>query len=60
MRKIWMCYNDGKTGRPALSDNLAFQTSTNTLFSTNFNGHLIGDITGNAETATNATNINVY
>ena len=30
-RRVWFCYNDGTTGRPAVSDALAFQTSTNTL-----------------------------
>ena len=35
-RKIWMCYADGVTGRPAVTANLAFQTSTNTLKSKRF------------------------
>lgn len=33
-----MTYNDGTTGRPAVTDSLAFQTSTNTLKSTYFSG----------------------
>lgn len=51
-RKVWFSYDDGVTGRPALSDNLTFQTSTNTLFCTNFNGNL----TGNASSATKVAN----
>ena len=35
-RKVWFTYTDGVTGRPALSDNLVFQTSTNTLKTANF------------------------
>lgn len=46
-RKIWMSYLDNKTGRPALSSNLTFQTSTNTLYATNFSGNLTGNVTGN-------------
>ena len=30
-RRVWMSYNDNVTGRPAYSDSLAYQTSTNTL-----------------------------
>ena len=30
-RKVWFSYSDGVTGRPALIDNFAYQTSTNTL-----------------------------
>ena len=30
-RKVWFSYDDGVTGRPALSDNFTYQSSTNTL-----------------------------
>lgn len=30
-RKVWFSYSDGITGRPSLSDNFVYQTSTNTL-----------------------------
>lgn len=30
-RRVWMSYNDNVNGRPAYSDSLAYQTSTNTL-----------------------------
>ena len=30
-RRMWFSYNDNTTGRPAYSDNFAYQTSTNTL-----------------------------
>lgn len=30
-RKVWFSYNDGATGRPALSNSFAYQASTNTL-----------------------------
>lgn len=30
-RKVWFSYDDGITGRPALSDNFTYQSSTNTL-----------------------------
>ena len=30
-RRLWISYNDNTTGRPAYTDNLAYQTSTNTL-----------------------------
>ena len=33
-----MCYNDNTGGRPAVSTGLTFQTSTNTLKATNFDG----------------------
>lgn len=41
-RKIWFSYDDGVSGRPALSANLTFQTSTSTLFCQKFNGYLVG------------------
>lgn len=47
-RKVWISYNDNATGRPAITDNLVFQTSTNTLktVNTTLTGNL--DVTGNA------------
>ena len=30
-RRLWISYNNNTTGRPAYTDNLAYQTSTNTL-----------------------------
>ena len=47
-RYVWFSYDNNKTGRPAYSSNLVFQTSTNTLKTTKFQGALIG----NADTAT--------
>lgn len=41
-RKVWISYENGTTGRPALSDSLAFQTSTGTLKATIFQGNLSG------------------
>ena len=35
-RSVWMSYNDGTTGRPALSSVLQYQTSSNTLKSSHF------------------------
>ena len=49
-RRVWISYADNVTGRPAWTDNLVFQTSTNTLKTTKFQGALIG----NADTATSA------
>lgn len=40
-RYIWMSWTDN-SGKPAYSDKLRFQASTNTLFSTNFAGNLTG------------------
>ena len=40
-RKVWMSYADGVTGRPAVTDGLTFQTSTNTLKSTTFSGEYV-------------------
>ena len=47
-RNVWISYNDNTTGRPAITDNLVFQTSTNTLktVNTTLTGNL--DVTGNA------------
>lgn len=39
-RRIWFAYNDNRTGRPAYSDDLAYQTSTQTLKAPNFSGNL--------------------
>ena len=50
-RKVWFSYSDGVTGRPALSDVLAFQTSTGTLKATIFSG------SGASLTNLNASNI---
>lgn len=50
-RKVWFSYSDGVTGRPALSDVLAFQTSTGTLKATIFSG------SGASLTDLNASNI---
>lgn len=36
-RYVWFAYNDNKTGRPAYSSALTFQTSTGNLSSTKFN-----------------------
>ena len=47
-RYVWFSYDNNKTGRPAYSSNLVFQTSTNTLKATKFQGALVG----NADTAT--------
>ena len=46
-RYVWMSYSDN-SGKPAYTDKLTFQTSTNTLFSDNFKGNLTGNVTGNA------------
>ena len=37
-RKVWMCYTDNVTGRPAVSDAFVFQTSTGILKATKFQG----------------------
>lgn len=50
-RKVWFSYNDNTTGRPALSDTLAYQSSTGTLRATTFKGNL----DGNAATASRAS-----
>ena len=56
-RYVWMSWNDN-SGKPAYTDKLTFQTSTNTLFSNNFAGNLIGNATSatTAETATKLAN----
>ena len=41
-RKVWFSRNDGVTGRPSLSSNLAYQVSTNTLKVGNLSS--VGDI----------------
>lgn len=45
-RRVWISCNNNTEGRPAWTDNLTFQTSTNTLKTTNFEGNLIGNATG--------------
>lgn len=45
-RKVWISYDNGVTGRPALSSNLAYQASTNTLKVGNLTN--VGDITFSA------------
>lgn len=35
-RKVWISYDDGVTGRPAVSANFTYQTSTNTLKTRHF------------------------
>lgn len=39
-RKVWFSYNDGVTGRPALSDNFTYQVNTNTLYVPHLNGKI--------------------
>ena len=46
-RRVWFCYSDNVTGRPAYDDNFTYQTSTGTLTAKVFNG--------NATSATKAT-----
>ena len=42
-RKVWISYSDNATGRPAVTTNLVFQTSTNTLKSPHFHSeHISG------------------
>ena len=54
-RYVWFSYNDLVTGRPAYSDKLVYQTSTNTLKIDT--GTLTAtQYSGNAATATTATN----
>ena len=59
-RYVWMSWSDN-SGKPAYSDKLTFQSSTNTLFSDKFVGNLTGNVTGNltgnATSATTATNL---
>ena len=50
-RRIWFCYNDNTTGRPAYSDSFTYQASTGTVTASIFKGSL----NGNADTATLAT-----
>ena len=52
-RNVWISYNDNTTGRPAITEGLTFQTSTNTLKATTFKGALDGNATS-ANTATTA------
>jgi len=55
-RYVWFSYNDLVTGRPAYSDKLVYQTSTNTLKIDT--GTLTAtQYSGNAATATTATNL---
>lgn len=46
-RRIWFCYNDNVTGRPAYDDDFTYQVSTGTVTATIFKGAL----QGNASTA---------
>lgn len=39
-RKVWFSYDNGVTGRPALSDQFTFQVSTSTLFVPHINGKI--------------------
>ena len=47
-RRIWFCYTDNATGRPAYDDRFVIQTSTGTLKAPTF----LGNLSGNASTAT--------
>ena len=49
-RRIWFCYDNNTTGRPAYDDRFTIQTSTGTLFAPIFSGNL----SGNATTSTTA------
>lgn len=53
-RRIWFCYDNNATGRPAYDDRFTIQTSTGTLFAPIFSGTL----SGNATTATTASYAN--
>lgn len=54
-RKVWFNYSDGVTGRPALSDAFAFQTSTGTLKATIFSGSGASLISLNASNISSGT-----
>lgn len=55
-RKVWFSYDDGVTGRPALSDNFTYQSSTNTLKVTNLT--LSGNATFNETTTVSTLIVN--
>ena len=55
-RKIWFSYDDGVTGRPALSDNFTYQSSTNTLKVPNLT--LSGNATINGTTTVSTLTVN--
>lgn len=55
-RKVWFSYDDGVTGRPALIDNFAYQTSTNTLKVPNLT--LSGNATINGTTTVSRLTVN--
>ena len=55
-RKVWFSYDDGVTGRPALIDNFAYQTSTNTLKVPNLT--LSGNATINGTTTVSTLTVN--
>ena len=51
-RRVWFAYNDNSTGRPAYSDTFAYQSSTETVKATKFQGAL----SGNAASASKVNN----
>ena len=55
-RKVWFSYDDGVTGRPALSDNFTYQSSTNTLKVSNLT--LSGNATINGTTTVSTLTVN--
>ena len=55
-RKVWFSYDDGVTGRPALSDNFTYQSSTNTLKVPNLT--LSGNATINGTTTVSTLTVN--
>ena len=55
-RKVWFSYDDGVTGRPALSDNFTYQSSTNTLKVTNLT--LSGNATFHETTTVSRLTVN--
>ena len=55
-RKVWFSYDDGITGRPALIDSFAYQTSTNTLKVPNLT--LSGNATINGTTTISTLTVN--
>lgn len=57
-RRIWFCYDNNTTGRPAYDDRFTIQTSTGTLFAPIFSGNLSGNAT-TATTAAYANKINI-
>lgn len=55
-RKVWFSYDDGVTGRPTLSDNFTYQSSTNTLKVLNLT--LSGNATINGTTTVSTLTVN--